>query len=378
MIEPLRRGARGAAVAEVRRKLSLLGLLPPVGDVEEVDASLFDDEVDRAVRTFQQQRGLSGDGVVGPQTYRALDEARWRLGDRILRYEPGHLVGGDDVAALQRRLLDMGFPVGRVDGLYGPVTDLALRDFQRNVGLVADGTCGPATLAALSRLERTVRGGRADALLADLTVAHRGPALAGKVVVIDPAHGGADPGVAAHGLTEAAVVEDLAARIEGRFVATGVQAYLTRRPGDGPDQVARAAFANATDADLVISLHVDGSTSPLPEGTATYYYGSAAGDTSRIGQRLAELLQREVVARTGLLDCRVHAKTYDLLRHTRMPAVRLEAGYLTSAKDAQRLADPAFRDLVADAVVVAVQRLYLAEQDDARTGALRLDALVTG
>jgi N-acetylmuramoyl-L-alanine amidase len=364
-------------VAEVRRNLGLLGLLPPSEDVADVAGSVFDDDVDRAVRAFQQRRGLAVDGLVGPQTFRALDEARWRLGDRILRFVPSCWTGGDDVAALQRRLLDMGFPVGRVDGLHGPLTDRALREFQRNVGLMSDGTCGPQTLTALARLERTVVGGRADALREDLEVAHRGPSLAGKVIVLDPGHGGDDSGAAAHGLTEASIVEDLAARVEGRFVATGVQAYLTHAGGTGPDEVSRAAFANETDADLVVSLHVDAAPSPRPEGVATYFFGSPSGGLgSRMGQRLADLLQREVVARTGMLDGRIHAKTYDLLRRTRMPAVRLEVGYLTNPADAARLADPGFRDRVADAVVVAVQRLYLAERDDVHTGALQLDALV--
>ena len=86
-------------------------------------------------------------------------------------------------------------------------------------------------------------------------------------------------------------------------------------------------------------------------------------------------VQREIVARTDLTDCRTHAKTWDLLRRTRMPAVRIEIGYLTSPRDAARLADPGFRDVVAEAIVVAVQRLYLPAEDDAPTGTLRLPEL---
>jgi N-acetylmuramoyl-L-alanine amidase len=55
-----------------------------------------------------------------------------------------------------------------------------------------------------------------------------------------------------------------------------------------------------------------------------------------------------------------------------MPAVRLDVGYLTNEGDARRLADPAFRDTVADAVVVAIQRLYLGEEDMSMTGVLDL------
>jgi N-acetylmuramoyl-L-alanine amidase len=55
-----------------------------------------------------------------------------------------------------------------------------------------------------------------------------------------------------------------------------------------------------------------------------------------------------------------------------MPAVRLDVGYLTNEGDARRLTDPAFRDTVADAVVVAIQRLYLGEEDMSMTGVLHL------
>nr|WP_284291238.1 N-acetylmuramoyl-L-alanine amidase [Angustibacter aerolatus] len=61
-----------------------------------------------------------------------------------------------------------------------------------------------------------------------------------------------------------------------------------------------------------------------------------------------------------------------LLRRTVMPAIRLDVGHLSHQGDARRLADPAFRDTLAEAIVVAVQRTYLEEHDDAATGTLRV------
>jgi N-acetylmuramoyl-L-alanine amidase len=58
-----------------------------------------------------------------------------------------------------------------------------------------------------------------------------------------------------------------------------------------------------------------------------------------------------------------------------MPAVRIDVGYITSPRDAARLADPAFRDVVAEAVGVAVQRVYLTPETDPKTGVLRLGDL---
>lgn len=373
-----RAGDEGPVVAEIRGKLERLGLLAP-GSPDghaRLAASRFDAAMDEAVRAFQQQRGLTMDGVVGSETYRVLDDARWRLGDRILSHAVSHLMTGDDVAELQRRLLDMGFDAGRVDGVFGSRTGAAVHEFQRNVGLRGDGTCGPATFKALTRLTRTVVGGRPDALREETALAYSGPALSGKVVVVDPGHGGTDRGAAADGMDEASLAEDLAARIEGRLTATGVLAFLTRGPDTQLADVQRAGFANTAEADLLISLHVDSARSPRASGVATFYYGNDRhGHSSAIGERFADLVQREIVARTDLVDCRSHGKTWDLLRHTRMPAVRIELGYLSNTGDAARLADPAFRDAVAEAVVVAVSRLYLPPDDDAPTGTLRLPEL---
>lgn len=365
-----RLGDSGDAVAEIVDKLQRLGLLEPG------DHLGYDQATARAVREFQQQRGLMIDGVVGPQTYRAIDDARWRLGDRLLTYVVSHPQSGDDVLMLQSRLQEFGFAVGRVDGIFGPDTQRAVTEFQRNMGLPADGTCGPSTFKALRRIKPMATGGRPDALRASEAVRVAGPRLSGKTVVIDPGHGGSDHGRAGLGLRESDVVYDLAARIEGRLGATGVRAYLSRGRDQGPDELARAAFANQTDANLCVSLHTDGSPNPAAQGVATYYYGTDLhGASSSVGEQFAGLVQREIVARTDLRDCRTHAKTWDLLRRTKMPAVRLEIGYVTNPHDASRLADPAFRDVIAEAIVVAIQRVYLPPEQDAATGMLRLGQL---
>ncbi|HEX3613999.1 MAG TPA: N-acetylmuramoyl-L-alanine amidase [Sporichthyaceae bacterium] len=381
-----RRGDTGPTVAEIRRKLAILSLLPDSPDaVDDPAEASFDDACDRAVRHFQQQRGLNVDGLVGRETYEALEEARWRLGDRVLSHQVSRSQRGDDVAALQRRLLEMGFNCGRVDGIFGAETAAALRELQRSLGVSADGTCGPETFRALERLNRTVVGGHAHRLREAEAVARAGPRLGGKVVVIDPGHGGLDHGNVGNGLTEASIVEDLAARIEGRLTATGVQAYLTRAVSARHasrvdlDDEARAMFANEARADLVVSLHVDSHPNAGACGVATYYFGTDRyGQSSATGERFAELLLREIVARTDLLDCGSHGKTWDLLRRTRMPAVRLDLGYLTNPGDAARLSDASFRDVVAESIVIAVQRLYLPADDDAPTGALRINELFAG
>ena len=373
----LRRGDRGPQVRVLRDLLTRVRPVPPAPDGSGAAPTpdIFDDDLERQVRAFQQHRGLMADGVVGPQTARVLDAARWRLGDRSLLFTPGHLMRGDDVAELQERLVVLGILDGPVDGAFGPRTDGALREVQRALGLQVDGHCGPGTLRALGALGRAVRGGDPWALRQQAEVAVAGKSLAGRVVVIDPAHGPGD-GVEANGLRECDVVLDLAQRIEGRLAATGGTALLTRGPGTGrrvPDEAGRAAFAHQVGADILLSLHCDGDSNPAASGLATFYWGDVrVGARSAVGERLATLTQRELVVRTGLSDLHTHARTFDILRMTRMPAVRVELGYLTNTGDAAQLGDSGFRDIVADALVVAIQRLYLGDED-AATGTLRLD-----
>lgn len=352
------KGDSGPVITEIRSTLARLGL------IEASDSDRFDDAVDLAIRAFQQQRGLKVDGMVGSQTYRALDEARWRLGDRVLRRESPRLLRGDDVAALQSRLVTMGFDLGRIDGILGPRTEAAIAEFQTSVGLPADGVCGPETFTALSRLSRTITGGAAQALRESHILRVHGGSIAGRVIVIDPGHGGSDSGEVGHNARESELVFDIARRIEGRMAAQGVTVFLTRSPERNPSDGERAEFANDAGADLMISLHVDGYANEMASGVATYFYGhDAHGFDSPMGERFAELIQREVCARTAMVDCRSHPKTWELLRRTRMPAVRVDIGYITHPEDAAHLLQSSFRDAVAEAIVIATQRLYLPEED---------------
>ena len=157
-------------------------------------------------------------------------------------------------------------------------------------------------------------------------------------------------------------------RLVGRMSATGMDAMLSRQEHTCPAEPERAAFANNAGADLVLSLHNDADRSMYAQGLATFHFGNGTGSTSTVGEALAGLIQRELLTRTAMHDCRTQGRTWELLRLTRMPAVRVEVGYLSNMGDLRRLMDPAFRDVVAEGILVAVKRLYLLGQDDQPTG----------
>ncbi len=148
---PLRRGDAGDAVHDLQRRLALIGY-PIDGDSQE-----FGTETEASLRRFQSDRGLVVDGVCGPQSWNALVEADHRLGDRLLYYRDP-MMRGDDVAELQRLLGQLGFDPHWVDGVLGPRTDRAIRQFQQNVGLPDDGVVGRSTTDTLDRLAGRTRG----------------------------------------------------------------------------------------------------------------------------------------------------------------------------------------------------------------------------
>ncbi len=361
---------------EIRAALAALGLLAnPDEDLttgKQVAPDFFDDDLDHAVRAFQQRRGLLVDGIVGPATYRALREASYRLGARTLAHQFGAPMYGDDVATLQARLQDLGFYHALVDGYFGLQTHNALMSYQREYGLAPDGICGPETLRSLYFLGSRVTGGSLHAIREEEHVRLSGPRLSGKRIIIDPGRGGTDHGLIVNGtqgpISEADILWDLASRLEGRMTAIGMETFLSRPVNHSPADAERAATANTVGADLMISLRFERQASPSASGVSCFYFGSPHGSVSTIGRNLADFIQRELVARIGLRDCRTHGRTWDLLRLTRMPTVQVDVGYITNPHDSTMLATREVRDGIAEGILAAVKRLYLLGKNDRPTG----------
>jgi len=362
-------GDRSTAIELISNTLLRLGFITAPSDI-------FDEKLTQGIKAFQQERGLTATGIINEITARSLEEARFKLGDRVLSFNSSSVMRGDDVSNLQDRLIQMGFNCGKVDGIFGANTERAVKEFQKSVGITSDGKCGPATLISLMRLVKTVSGGAPNELRESVKHSVRSPALANKVIVIDPSWGGEFTGESANGVVESEIVFDLAQRLEGRLIALGVNVVLTRSANNSPLEIDRIKVANSVNADLVIALKVDSYKNENANGVATYFYGrDDKGVRSVVGERFANLIQREICARTDLLNCQTHAKSWDLLRLTVAPTIRIDLGYLSNPKDAKRLAAAAFRDQLAEAMIVAIQRLYLSAEDDAKTGTLKISDL---
>jgi N-acetylmuramoyl-L-alanine amidase len=289
---PLADGARGEPVRDLQARLVAAGFSPAADE-----RGAYGEGTAAAVRAFQETRGLRVDGVVGHQTWDALVEAGWRLGDRLL-YRRMPMQRGDDVAELQRRLSALGFDTGRVDGIFGARTERALQDFQRNVAITTDGVCGPQTLAALERLGAV--GGRTSepvAVVREREALRARRTLAGTAVAVG--HGGG--------------AEALSAAVVRALGDAGAKAFALHHP-DGSVQA-----AEANEAGVDVYLGVAAADASLLAYWAGYEVESAAG------RHLADLLAGELRAVVGP-SCPVRGMRVPALRETRMPAVVCELG----------------------------------------------------
>ena len=203
------------------------------------------------MRAFQQHKGLIVDGVVGVETFTAIDGARWALGDRILRAHPrppaarrgrrrpcrsgstpsASPPGGSTAASAPR-------PSGPCAASSAPT---ACPGTARS----APTRCGPSTTCA-----GRCPGARPTCCASASWSGAPATASSGAPSCSTPGHGGGNTGAVAHGLVESEVVMDLARRIEGRLTAIGVAVVYTRTEHTSPTEDERAALANDAGADL--------------------------------------------------------------------------------------------------------------------------------
>ncbi|MCU0529678.1 MAG: N-acetylmuramoyl-L-alanine amidase [Cyanobium sp. Prado107] len=171
-------------------------------------------------------------------------------------------------------------------------------------------------------------------------------------VVIDPGHGGPDPGaVGIGGLRETDVVLDVSLQVARLLQARGVQVTLTRTSEIDLDLPPRVAIANRTGADAFVSVHANALSMARPDvnGVETFFFSGGPS------QALASALQRRMLAISpGSPNRGVKQGRFFVIRRTVMPAALVEMGFVTGAIDAPRLANADFRRRMALALAAGL------------------------
>jgi|GEM_PF-1561126 len=185
-------------------------------------------------------------------------------------------------------------------------------------------------------------------------------------VVLDPGHGGIFPGAQGRRLDEKSVNLDVALRAAKLLRDAGAKVTMTRetdttlvpidttstetrRDGLRKDLYARVRLAKEVGADVFLSVHCNSSNNVDTHfGSSTWYSGSR-------NRTLAKTMQASLVKQLGLRDAGIHERGFVVCKYTAMPAALLELAYINNRKEEALLADPAFRDRCAKAVLEGVK-----------------------
>jgi N-acetylmuramoyl-L-alanine amidase len=162
--------------------------------------------------------------------------------------------------------------------------------------------------------------------------------MAGRRVIVDPGHGGSDPGARGPGgLSEKDVALDIAVRAGEMLSLGGVAVTLTRTDDSYRSLSQRVAASRDGQGDVFLSIHCNSYVAPSAHGTETYYYESWQG------QKLAVALQQELIDELERSDLGVREAGFYVLRHTTMPAALAEVAFISNPEEEQLLGDTWFR-----------------------------------
>lgn len=183
------------------------------------------------------------------------------------------------------------------------------------------------------------------------TIDVTGSPLLGKVIVLDPGHGGDDPGSGgvSGAVDEKTINLDITLRLRDLLVKAGAKIHMTRETaGENPSLQRRVEFANSRNADIFLSIH-NNSYLAREAGTETYWYNSAPGSKD-----LAGLIQASMVATLGRPNRGVKTASFTVIKDTYMAAVLVECLFMSNTTDEQMLRDPAVRQKIANALYSAL------------------------
>lgn len=183
------------------------------------------------------------------------------------------------------------------------------------------------------------------------------------LVVIDPGHGGRDPGTSGNGYQEKTLVLSTAMMLRDALRRCGVNVLMTRETDTlplpsgtiGQDLAYRADLANRNNADLFVSWHIDSAANATVSGVAVWIYPATRGTRT---ESWAQRISGAIATNTGQRNRGVYLGDFQVLRETEMDAVLVEAGFITNAQEANNLANTEFQRAQAEGAARAICDLF--------------------
>ncbi|MES2476187.1 MAG: N-acetylmuramoyl-L-alanine amidase [Verrucomicrobiota bacterium] len=170
-----------------------------------------------------------------------------------------------------------------------------------------------------------------------------------RTVVIDPGHGGHDNGGQWGRVYEKHLALDTAYRLESKLKALGYQTVMTRRSDYFISLPQRVTTGNRYNNAIFVSIHFNYTWKQEVSGLETFY-------SSAQGQRLAYHVQNSLIKRTKTVDRKVKYARFYVIRHSKLPAILVEGGFVSNASERNRMKSAWFRESLAQGITDGIQR----------------------
>lgn len=184
--------------------------------------------------------------------------------------------------------------------------------------------------------------------------------LRGKIIALDPGHGGTNPGAVGNGTKEADNNLAVASKLRDKLVQAGAKVVMTRSenrtvaPGGsslGEELQARLDIAQANHADIFVSIHSNSNPDPSIAGAMTFYPSGKADE-------LAQEVQNGIVRHTGAIDKGISPATFYVLRNAPITSILIEMGFVTNPREAILLQEDGYRNKIAAGAFDGIVRYF--------------------
>ena len=174
-----------------------------------------------------------------------------------------------------------------------------------------------------------------------------------KIICIDPAHGGKDPGAVNGSKYESVATLDIAFKVGAELERKGYEVVYTRTTDKHITLAERCAISNNKGANAFISIHLNASTNRNAHGIETWHYYKVGDNT----KELANNIQNNLIKSTSAKNRGVKTtETLYVLKHTIAPAVLVECGFISNHEESELLFDDDYQNKIANAIVKGVEK----------------------
>mgnify|MGYP003971129115 CR=1 FL=1 len=176
--------------------------------------------------------------------------------------------------------------------------------------------------------------------------------LRNKIIILDPGHGGVDPGaIVDRTLYEKRYTLDIAKRVQVLLEKEGAYVILTRSSDATKSLHSRVKLANKQNADLFLSIHLNSFKNSKVSGSQSFYSKSK-------DKKLAQHIQKQISHDFNTKNNGIRRSRFFVLRHTKMPSTLLEPLFMTNKKEKNQLLKPAYRSKLANSIFLGVKNYY--------------------